>query len=129
MTILMDTCVLVDVLNDRNHRRALLRDWLQAGHRLVCCAVTLSEVYAGMRPGESRETERFLAGLDYIELTRDGARRAGIMKAHWAKKGRTLTLPDVLIAALAIENEFALATDNRKDFPMPELNLLPLKAD
>ena len=41
------------------------------------------------------------------------------------QKGRTLELPDTLIAAIAIENDCALVTDNQKDFPMPEVKLYP----
>lgn len=126
MTILLDTSVLIDVLNDRNGRRELLVELLDAGHILACCAVTIAEVYAGMRPNERKQTEEFLASLEYAETGRATAQRAGLLKAAWTKKGTTLSLPDVLIAAVAIENEYALATDNRKHFPMTELELLPL---
>jgi len=34
-------------------------------------------------------------------------------------------LPDLTIAAVAITNGLRLATDNPKDFPMPELRLQP----
>jgi predicted nucleic acid-binding protein len=51
---------------------------------------------------------------------------AGKLKSHWAKRGRTLTLADTVIAAIAIEERCALLTDNRKDFPMPELQLYSL---
>lgn len=44
----------------------------------------------------------------------------------WQKKGRTLTLADTIIAAVAIEERCVLLTDNRKDFPMRELNVYPL---
>jgi predicted nucleic acid-binding protein len=40
--------------------------------------------------------------------------------------GQTLTLDDTLIASTAITHRLILVTDNRKDFPMPELNLYPL---
>ena len=45
---------------------------------------------------------------------------------QWACKGRTLALADTIVAAAAIENHCVLMTDNRKDFPMPELDLYPL---
>jgi len=40
--------------------------------------------------------------------------------------GRTLTLADTVIAAVAMERGCAVMTDNRRDFPMPELQLYPL---
>jgi predicted nucleic acid-binding protein len=54
------------------------------------------------------------------------ARRAGTLKAAWARKGITLTLPDVMIAATALEHYAGLATDNRKHFPMPELQFIAM---
>jgi predicted nucleic acid-binding protein len=45
---------------------------------------------------------------------------------RWRKKGHTLSLPDVTIAAVALTHGLTLLTDNRKDFPMPELALYSL---
>jgi predicted nucleic acid-binding protein len=50
----------------------------------------------------------------------------GLLKNEWTRKGHTLLLADAIIAAIAIERECSLMTDNRKDFPMPELKLYPL---
>jgi predicted nucleic acid-binding protein len=44
----------------------------------------------------------------------------------WARKGHTLSLADAIVAAIAIERGCALLTDNRRDFPMPEVQLYPL---
>ena len=126
MIVLLDTSIVVDVLNARAESRRWLHGLTEGGYTFACCAVTIAEVYAGMRPHEATATEEFLDSLDYYETTRDVARRAGYLKAAWARKGQTLALPDVLIAAVALEHGLALATGNRKHFPMPELNLLPL---
>jgi len=126
MIILLDTSVLIDALNARAEIRSFLQDHLRAGNTLACCAITIAEVYAGMRPHEAPATSEFLDALDYYETTRATARRAGNLKAAWSRKGQTLSLPDVLIAAVALEHSLALATANRKHFPMPELKLLPL---
>jgi predicted nucleic acid-binding protein len=48
------------------------------------------------------------------------------LKGAWARKGVTLELPDILIAAVAIEHGLALATDNLRHYPMPELRIVPL---
>lgn len=126
MTILLDTSVLIDVLNRRKGRREFLRELANRNHRLACCAVTVAEIYAGTRPAEARDTEKLLNSLQYFDLDRGAARRAGLLKGAWARKGVTLALPDVLIAAVAIEHNLALATDNQKDYPMPELRLIAL---
>jgi predicted nucleic acid-binding protein len=128
MTVLLDTSVLIDLLNRRGGRSEFFRQLLQEGHTFACCAVILAEVYAGIRPHEKSATEELLSGLEYFETGRTTAERAGRLKGTWARKGRTLGLPDALIAAVALENGLALATDNRQRFPMPELKLLALPA-
>lgn len=128
MTVLLDTSVLIDILNRRGRRSEFFSELLQEGHTFACCALTIAEVYAGMKPHEKTATEELLGGLEYFETPRKTAERAGHLKAVWARKGRALSLPDTLIAAVAIENGLALATDNRRHYPMPELKLLPLPA-
>jgi predicted nucleic acid-binding protein len=128
MIVLLDTSVLIDVLNGRRQRLEFVRDLMQQGHLLASCAITIAEVYAGMLPAEAEATEELLGGLEYFATSRIAAQRAGRLKAVWAKKGQALGLPDVLIAAVAMEYGLTLATDNRKHFPMPELKLLALPA-
>ena len=43
-----------------------------------------------------------------------------------AAQGGTLSLPDAIIGALALDRDFTLATDNKKDFPMHGLRFQPL---
>lgn len=88
--------------------------------------VTLTEIYAGIRGNELALTERFLAGLEHYSLNSQLARQAGLLKNEWTKKGRTLGVADLIIAATALAHNLVLMTDNRKDFPMPQLALYPL---
>lgn len=44
----------------------------------------------------------------------------------YARRGRTLSLSDTLIAAVALINGLMLITDNVKDFPLAGLKLFPL---
>ena len=55
-----------------------------------------------MRPHEIKVTEAFLRSLKFYEVTWDIARRAGGLKNEWAKKGQTIGLPDITIAAVAL---------------------------
>ena len=123
---LPDTNVLVDALNGKRGRREFLRDLVFAGNRLACCAITLTEVYAGMRPHEARRTDAFLDSLAWYGHSRNIARRAGRLRFDWARQGVTLSLSDTLIAATALEHGLTLITHNEKHFPMPELSLYPV---
>jgi predicted nucleic acid-binding protein len=126
MKLLLDTSVLIDVLRARNRRRELLADLAREGHTLVTTVLNVAELYSGMRLGEEVRTEAFLSGLHCYVLTGTAARLAGKWKFAWSQKGRTLPLADAIIAAIASEQHCQLLTDNRKDFPMPEVDFYPL---
>ncbi len=79
-----------------------------------------------MRPHEATATEALLRSLKFYEATWEIARRAGGLKYEWAKKGHSIALPGVTIAAVALAHGLVLATDNRRHFPMPELDVLDL---
>jgi predicted nucleic acid-binding protein len=126
MQLLLDSSVLIDVLRSRRGRRQWLAELVRAGHTLATSALNLGEVYAGMRPEEEARTKAFLGALECHEITAGVAEMAGKLKRQWAQKGRTLTLADTMVAAVAMEQRSPLATDNRKDFPMPGLQLYEL---
>jgi predicted nucleic acid-binding protein len=126
MKLLLDTSVLIDVLRLRNRRGEFLADLVRSGHTLSTTTLNIAEVYAGMRPAEEGTTEALLSGLESYELSGQSARLAGRLKNAWARKGRSLTLADTIVAAIAIESGCLLLTDNRKGFPMPEVQFYPL---
>jgi predicted nucleic acid-binding protein len=122
----LDTSILVDALRNRQGRREFLDQLILQGAKLASCAITVAEIHAGMRAHENTKTTQWLATLEFFETTQGIAKFGGDLKAAYARKGVTLSLTDTLIAAVAIENDLTLATDNVKDFPMPEVRLLPL---
>ena len=126
MTYLLDSSVLIDVLNGRNGRPELLARLSQQDILLACCRVNVTEVYMGIRPGEEAKTARFLRSLEFYPVTWEAAQLAGDLFREWRQKGQTIGLADVTIAAVALTHKLVLMTDNQKHFPMPELQLLPL---
>jgi predicted nucleic acid-binding protein len=122
MLLLLDTSVLIDALRLRHRRRELLAELARGGHTLSTTALNVAEVHAEMRPEEEQPTEAFLAALECYDITPTAGRLAGSLKNRWARKGKTLALADTLVAAVALERRCTLMTDNRKDFPMPELS-------
>jgi predicted nucleic acid-binding protein len=126
MRLLLDTSVLIDVLRARKQRKEMLAEFLRAGHTLSTTSLNIAEIYAGMRPHEESATEAFLNELECHELTGSAGRLAGKFIGTWKRKGRTLRLPDTVVAAISVEKRCVLVTDNRKDFPMSEVQLLPL---
>ena len=125
-TILLDSCVIFDLLNGRRKRREYLNQVLEEGNLLACCPVNITEVYAGVREHELTVTRLFLESLEFLPVTAAIAEAAGLLRRHWSRRGRTLSFMDVTIAAVAIHHRAPLLTDNVKDFPMSGLELYPL---
>ena len=125
-TCLLDSTVIIDAINDRNGRSDLLEGLIAEGTLLACCSINITEVHMGMRPHEATRTEGFLESLEFYPVTPEVARYAGELYQEWRRKGVTLALPDLTVAAIAIRSGLLLATDNLKDFPMSELRLYPL---
>jgi predicted nucleic acid-binding protein len=123
---LLDSSVIIDAINDRKGRAQFLEDLIDVGMLLGCCPINITEIHMGMRPHEAERTEKFLASLEFYPVTPEIAKHAGALYREYRQKGVTLALPDLTIAAVAIANKLQLATDNPRDFPMPELRLYPL---
>ncbi len=123
---LVDSGIIIDVLNGKRGRREFLDQLIQEGAELACCSINVTEVYAGMKPGEEVKTESLLRSLRYYPVTWDIAKLAGEIQNVWRQKGRTLSLPDATIAAVASAHELLLITGNAKDFPMHDLRLFVL---
>lgn len=124
---LLDTSVIIDVLKRKRKRAAQLAQLVREGNLLACCAINVAEVYAGMRPAEAETTEQFLGSLAYYEVTWEVARTAGRLRYHDARRGRTRSLADMIIASVALENRLILITDNMKDFAIDGLVIYPIK--
>lgn len=120
--IFLDTTVLIDALRGRNamDRIRVLRT---IGDTPYVCAVNVEEVVRGLLPGERHAAERLIAGMRIAPLGREEGARAGRWRHELAKRGRTVSQADCLIAASAVSIEARLATGNPKDFPMHGLEV------
>ena len=124
---LLDTSALIDFSKGREPTHSRLLALIEAG-TVAVCAVTIAEFYAGLPPENRSQWRRFLATLPHWVITREAAERAGSYRYDLARQGRALSLADALLAAVAQEHGAVLITENTKDFPMPGIRLLSLRA-
>lgn len=120
---LLDTTVIIDCLRGKKEAVKFLERIASEGSLAGCCLINIIEIYTGMKDAEKQATKKLIDSLEYYEVTRELAEKAGEYKREYVKKGVTLSLADVTIAAVAIGNNLILATDNPKHYPMPEINL------
>jgi predicted nucleic acid-binding protein len=119
--VLLDTTVLIDLLRGRPQTAARLRALRASGDTMYACAVNIEETVRGLRANESDAASRLFAGLRLAPLREAEGWKAGEWRRDFAKRGRTLTQADCLIAAAAVGISGRLATGNPRHFPFQEL--------
>ncbi|MBI2266409.1 MAG: PIN domain-containing protein [Armatimonadetes bacterium] len=118
---LLDTTEVIRYLRNIPETVTRIRDLARNGHTLGCTCITVGEVYAGMKPREKEKTDLLLDSLSYFEPSRETAKVAGKWAREYQSRGLKLTILDTLIAAVAYQEKALLITDNKKDFPMSEI--------
>jgi predicted nucleic acid-binding protein len=121
---LLDTNVLVGWLNGQPSAMELLQRLSQTEDLIGVNAISVSETFSGLRERDVPAAERLFAAFDFWIIEWFVARMAGELRYSYARRGRTLSVTDTLLAAHAISRDAILVTANVRDFPMPELKIL-----
>jgi hypothetical protein len=120
---LLDTDILIDFLRGRGEARAFLDRYEAAAEPPLISVVSVTELWAGMRPGEERATGALLSALRKIPVSEEIALAAGSMLKTYRRSHGT-ELGDALIASTAAELDATLITRNVKHYPMPSVTVL-----
>ena len=120
--VLLDSTVLIDALRGRpaaarvaGLRRTRTEPWT--------CALSVEEVWRGLRTDEEPAAHRLFNGLRIAPLGVAEGELAGRWRRSYAEEGITLHQSDCLIAAAAVGIGAVLATGNVRDFPMAEVRV------
>ena len=115
MGILLDSCILIDMLRGKQ----LALDAVAAMREPPCyCDVSVTEIYSGVRSqAEEQKFEQTLRDFKRVLHTPEVFRRAGTLLRNFQASHST-DFADALIAATAEHHGLALATLNIKHFPM-----------
>jgi len=87
------------------------------------CAISIEEIWRGLRPMEEPVARRLFNGLRLAPLGAAEGIRAGTWRRGFADRGVTLHQADCLIAAAAFGVGAYIATANVDDFPMGEISV------
>jgi predicted nucleic acid-binding protein len=118
--LLLDSTVLIDALRGRSAADRL-RFARRRGDEPWVCAVSVEEVWRGVRPEEAAVVRRLFRGLRLAPLGAAEGEWAGGWRRGFAARGVTLHQADCLIAAAALGIGATLVTGNPEDFPMDDL--------
>lgn len=117
-TVLVDTDILIDFLRGKEKTREFLIS-LADDADIVCSAISVAELHAGMKEHERTRTQELIDSLTIVDVTREIAEKAGTYRR--TIRSHALELDDCLIAATAFVRHAALATGNTKHYPMTDI--------
>ncbi len=118
--ILLDSDVIISWLRGYEPISNSIINLLDDGDSLFWTPVSVAEIFAGVRRSEAERTERLFLVLDFMALTGEIGRKAGLYLGSFAKS-HCMELGDALIAASAAVNRLPLWTLNRKHYPMKDV--------
>ncbi|MEH1949124.1 MAG: type II toxin-antitoxin system VapC family toxin [Nostoc sp.] len=119
MNYLLDTDTCIYWLNGRQPVRDKL---LAVGWDEVCiCVITAAELYYGAynsnRVSENlSNAEEFIQNLPVLPLTDPALRKYGELKAELRRIGQTIAEFDLLIASVAVAENYTLVTNNTRHY-------------
>jgi predicted nucleic acid-binding protein len=113
--LLIDTDVLIDYLRDQEQAIAYLESLAELP---LISAVTVAELYAGVREGKERQAlDAFAQAFEIVPLDSRIAVTGGLYRRNYGKS-HGVGLADALIAASSEARGARLVTLNGKHFPM-----------
>ena len=122
--LLLDTDVLIDYLRNRAEAVSYLENITQAP---IVSAVTVAELFAGVREGEERKIlNELIKNSSVIPITEEIAISGGLYRRDY-HKSHGIGLADAIIAATAEAENATLVTLNKKHFPMLRKLFVPYR--
>jgi len=118
MHYLLDTTFVIDHLRGVPNASRRLAQIAEVGDAIFVTEIVASEAWAGARTAEDRSLAALLRFTEYVCPGPEQAKRAGRWRAEARALGRTLSLPDALIAATADSLGAAVLTRNVRDFAL-----------
>ncbi|QHT59360.1 type II toxin-antitoxin system VapC family toxin [Paenibacillus lycopersici] len=126
---LLDTNIAIAILTNESN----VIDFIQQASRdkmpIYFSAITVSEVFAGLKHEEQLLAEKLFTSKRCIDVTSEIAKLAGTLRRNFKRKGRKLKTPDALIIETASVHELTLVSRDsdmksvEQELDIPRLNI------
>jgi predicted nucleic acid-binding protein len=123
MLLILDSTFVIDHLKGDREAGERWHRMFENGDQPVVTEVVVCEVRAGLRARDEPILERMLIPTEFVQPSRETALLAGRWRADVRATGRTLGLPDSLIAAAAFQLGGVVVTRNVRDFGLTPVRI------
>ena len=119
MTYLLDTDTCIYWIKDINSVRNKVKE---IGWEQICiCSITVAELYFGAYNSQRvvenlNRAEEFIQNLPVVPLTVPALKKYGELKAELRRIGQTIAEFDLLIASVAVAENYTLVTNNTRHY-------------
>jgi len=113
--VLADTSILIDYFRKTDKSKSRLIKLLDADYTFCISVITEYEIYSGASGHQMIYWEEFLQKTSVIPLDQSAIRTVAINNQLKTKR-KQIELADLFIAAIALSNDLALSTLNKKHF-------------
>jgi tRNA(fMet)-specific endonuclease VapC len=119
--VCLDTSFIIDFLRGKEIARNALLEINKEKEDVYITAPSIIELTRGvnLKGNKLKETENireFLSSFQVLDLDTDCAFLSGTVQSELEEKGEMIGLMDVMIGSIALHNEEALLTRNKKHF-------------
>lgn len=109
--VLPDTCAWIEYFKPGASTLKQTLERLLLDDDVFVCGPVLYELAQGMKSDKEKNAVMdALNSLEYIETSRDLWIKAGELSSALRREGKTIPFSDILIAAIAIENNLSILT-------------------
>jgi len=128
MSFMLDTCILIHIIRDRNLSIIEMMRGKTPGEICVS-SVTVAEMEYGAakssKPDENRDAlYQFLSPLVILPFDQRAAYEYGLVRSYLERKGMVIGSTDMMIAAHARSIPAVIVTDNVREFTrVPDLSV------
>lgn len=119
--VCLDTSFLVNLIRGNEETEGLLKHFILEENKITITSPSIMEIVSGASLDKSARQEKerifdILSSLQVMDLGAKEATSAGEIQAELILSGSTIGDIDILIGAIARENDETLVTRNKKHF-------------
>lgn len=121
--ILLDTDIVINLLRKKESTVHTLLNLKQQKCKLYVCPIVIAEIYAGAFTKEYEQISHFFSYCECLNIDKEIGKIAGLYANQYRKAYNKISLEDYLIAACAKKYQLVLWTNNKKHYPMQDIQL------